>query len=114
QLEEAARERAGQMGTAPTPPAPSPSPASRASAPPSGEAEGSPRPRAMVTGLRKSDVPPPRDSLSSTSSITASTSSWAIRRRGAPTGLVVALMILGVLALGAAIFVGVMVLGRND
>jgi hypothetical protein len=115
QLEAAARERASQLGTAPTPPSPGPPPASGSG--------GTPRSRAMVSGLsapRKSDVPLPpvaRDSSSSTSasspSATTSTS-WIVRRRGAPTGLVIALMVLGGLALAAAIVVGVMVVGKGD
>lgn len=107
QLEEAARERASQLGTAPTPPSPS--------AP-----EGPPRSRAMVSGMsapRRSDVPPSpgaRDAMSSSSPSITSSTSWIPRRRGAPTGLVVALMVLGGLALAAAIVVGVMVIGKGE
>jgi len=116
QLEQAARERASQMGSAPTPPAPS-------AAPPKG-AEGAGRSRAMVSGLsqpRRSDLPPgpasSRDSISSSSASTPSmttSTSWVVRRRGAPTGLVIALMVLGAAALAAAIGVGVVVIGKDD
>jgi hypothetical protein len=114
QLEAAARERTAQMSGGATPPSSGPQAAS-------GEAG---RPRAMVSGLsqpRRSDLPPApaaRDSLSSASvgsssstpSMTTS-ASWVVRRRGAPMGLVVALMIVGALALGAAIWLGLKVVG---
>ncbi|MBI2894048.1 MAG: hypothetical protein HYY06_10895 [Deltaproteobacteria bacterium] len=117
QLEEEARRRAVEaMGAGVAPPGPAPE-ADRGQGPPPPDgrpadaraAGPNPRQRAMVMApvARAPD-------LGDRSSTSATTSSFFLgRRRGASLGLVVALMVIGVAALGTAIWVGIRVLSDS-